>query len=688
MSLMSGVLGLLFVSILGTCAYLQGCESDAFREEAEKNYLRKLRLDTQRGDIFDRNGEALATSVEVETIYANPALVTDPVGVAETLSPILSMEAEALLARLTRGGRFSYIKRQVTAREAAAVRDLDIDGIKILSESKRFYPKKELGGQLLGVVGYDSLGHYGLELTYNDALKGGELEAYYHRDAKGRYAMMEGLPPIETRAGHSLVLTLDEKIQAVAERELERAVLSSLALSGVAVVMDVHTGDVLAMAHYPRFNPNRYRQEIAQDRSRLTAARRLGKRPPSRFLNRAIRDQMEPGSTLKIFTTAAAVEEGLVTLDTMIDTENGRYRVGRKTIHDAHRHNRLSVKEVMKYSSNVGCVKIAEQLGKERLHHYLTEFGFGTRTGVGLSHEASGSLRPYRRWAPITQANIAFGQGIAVTALQLTTAAAAIGNGGVLMKPRVLAAEVDSKGNTIRDFPVERVRRVVSVSTAQDVLEAMETVVDPDGTGHNAWIYDYDVAGKTGTAQKPDLLAGGYAEDRWIASFLGLAPAKRPRIAMLVSIDEPQGQHYGGVVAAPVFKKVASWTLQYLGVAPDYGKRERLNRKRRQTRRQNPPRTAEGAYYDYPTNKRPAYNPFEPLSVEAPDFTGLSVRDAAELAQKNRLMIDISGTGLVSGQAVAVGTPLDPWSRVTVYFGAPESRLRKATKKQRKGAAK
>jgi cell division protein FtsI (penicillin-binding protein 3) len=311
-------------------------------------------------------------------------------------------------------------------------------------------------------------------------------------------------------------------------------------------------------------------------------------------------------------------------------------------------------------------------LGRERLHSYLREFGFGSRTRVGVVGDASGTLHPYKSWAKITTANIAFGQGIATTALQLVAALAAVGNGGLLMRPRIVKAERDSQGRLLREWKPELVRRVLSVSTAQQVLYAMSRVVEHDGTGSKAWLYDYDVAGKTGTAQKPDNIAGGYAEDRWIASFFGLAPAKKPRIAILVMVDEPQGQYYGGVVAAPVFAKVASWTLQYLGVPPTYGKRERLRRKkkykRRGSRRSNPPLEAEGAYYDYPSGRLPAVNPLEPLSVNVPDFLGLTVREAAVRAQQHNLLIDIDGSGVAAGQAVPQGTPLDPWSRITVYF--------------------
>lgn len=668
--LFAGVLLVFMSAILGSCVYLQGCEHTAFVEEAERNYLRRLSLDTQRGDIYDRNGEALATSVEVETVYTNPRRVVDPIDAAEQLSRVLELDQELLMRRLTSASHFRYLKRQVTAEEAEAVRLLDLEGIELSREAKRFYPKKELAGQLLGVVGFDSRGREGLEATYDHILRGGQLEARYHRDATGRYAMLEALPPVETRAGHSLQVTLDEKIQEVCERELERACLSSLARAGVAVVMDVETGDVLAMAHWPRFNPNRYREQIAEDR----VVAQTGRAVVQRFRNRVITDMFEPGSTFKIFTLAAGLEEGVVGLDDKLDLEGGRYKVGRKWISDTHRFDeRRSVADVIKYSSNIGVIKIGQMLGRDRLHDYLWRFGFGQPSGVNVMGDSPGLLRPPRQWAEITLANVAFGQGVAVTALQLTAALAAIGNGGVLMRPRVVMAELDSDGAVLRRFPPQAQRRVVSATTARAVLKAMMGVVEHDGTGPLAWIYDYEVAGKTGTAQKPDTIAGGYAEDRWVASFVGLAPVRKPRLAVLVAVDEPRGQYYGGVVAAPAFKAIAEWTLNYLGVPPSYGSREHVGRDAVVQRYGQPHVSAEGAYYDWPPDRQPGVDPEIPLVITVPDFADLHIRAAAETAHQGFLILDIDGSGLAAGQSLSPGTRVAPWTRVTVYFRPGES---------------
>ncbi len=683
MAFVSTVLAVALGSVAGMCIYLQGCESEVFRKEAERNYLRLLRVDTQRGDIFDRNREPLATSVEVDSVYGNPQEIESMAmaAVAQRLSEILSdTPAEGIVKSLTSGNertQFAWIRRQITEEEAKKLRPLvtprtvevngkkkqlpaELPGIYLIRESQRFYPKVDMAGQLLGVVGLESVGQDGLELAFDETLKGGRLSAQYHRDAVGRSAMLEGLPPWESKAGHSIVLTIDEKIQAVAERELERGCLSSLAAKGgIAVVMDVATGDLLAVAHYPRFNPNRYREEIAE--------------APETAKNRALRDMIEPGSTFKIVTLAAGLEEGVVGLDDVIDTQNGVMHFGKASIHDTHRYQKLSLRDVFMHSSNIGMAKVGLTLGGDKLREYIKAFGFGDPTHVvpGLPDRA-GLVQKAYMMKGFTLANVAFGQGTAVTAVQMTAAVAAIGNGGMLMKPRLVAEELDAQGEVVRSFPPERVRRVVSVATAKQVLEAMKSVVTVEGTGFAAWMYDYDVAGKTGTAQKPDHKTHSYLENAWISSFVGVLPAERPRIAVLVLIDEPQGTHYGGLVAGPVFRKIAEWTAHYLQVPPSYGKRERATRVRPIPSAHDTTREAiagaEGAYYDYPDGRVPGVDPMQPLSATVPELRGLTIREAAALAIRHNLFIDIQGAGRSVRQAVPKDTPLDPWSRVTVWF--------------------
>ncbi len=699
MRLVGGALMFGFMSVLAMTGYLQGCERDVLLEQAERNYLRTLRLDTQRGEIFDRNFEALATSVEVDTVYANPRTI-DPgtkEQVAQMISEVLSLPVEAVMRALEAKAHFRYIKRQITAEEAQAVQLLikqhKIAGIYLQKEAKRFYPKKELAGQFLGVVGFDSMGVDGLESAYDSVLKGTMVSAPYQRDTKGRYRMLDALPPVEGAAGKSLKLTIDEKIQAVAEAELERAVVSFLARSGMAVVMDVQTGDILAAAHYPRFNPNRYLEIVGADRrayerqNRIVTALRRDIREdvevdPDLFeavrmqtmvprqTNRIAAYVFEPGSIFKVITLAAALEEGVVGLSDMIDTEKGRLKVGKKFVYDTHRfEQKLSVTELVKYSSNVGFIKLGGMLGRDRFYDYVQNFGFGTPTGIDIGGDFKGQVPAREKWGSVVLSNIAFGQGIAVTALQMTAALAAIGNGGVLMKPRIVQALLDSDRKVIEEYPPQAVRRVVSPGTARAVVKSLESVVEWEGTGHQAWMYDYDVAGKTGTAQKVDPIVGGYSTEHWTASFIGLAPAKAPRLAVAVIIDEPKGLYYGGLVAAPAFKAITEWTLHYLGEAPSYGPRERIAREEIRRRRGDVDPAAEGVFYEAPlAGKSPAAKVDEPKEVVVPDFTDLAVFDAVRRAHANHLVVDIDGAGTGSAQSVPAGTRVPSWTRVTVYF--------------------
>ena len=588
LSVVAMLLGVGFTLVGGMCVYLQGCQHEKLLDEAEKNYLRTLRLDTQRGDILDCKGEALATSVDVDTVYANPRTVYNKEDAAAKLAQALSMAPETVMKALTADAHFRYVKRQITAEEAAKVKALNLEGILIQKEAKRFYPKKELAGQVLGVVGYDSIGVEGVEASYESVLKGQVMEAPYTRDNGGNYEMLEGLPSIDEKAGKTLKLTIDEKIQAVAETELERAVVSFLARSGMAVVMDVDTGDVLAAAHYPRFNPNRYLEIVGEDvkaYKQEAVARRAVRESIEdglpvddevyqalrmhttipRHRNRITAYTFEPGSIFKIITLASALEEGLIKLSDPFDTEGGRIKVDKKWVSDTHQFDRpLSVTELVKYSSNVGFIKIGNMVGPDLLYKYVEDFGFGSPTGVGVGGDFKGNVPERKMWGKVVLSNIAFGQGIAVTALQMTAALAALGNDGVLMKPRLVTAMLDADRHVIETYPPEVARRVVSAATAKTVVKALESVVEVDGTGHEAWLYDYDVAGKTGTAQKVDPLVGGYSAEHWTSSFIGLVPAKNPRLAISVIIDEPQGLYYGGLVAAPAFHHIAEFSLRYL----------------------------------------------------------------------------------------------------------------------------
>jgi cell division protein FtsI (penicillin-binding protein 3) len=433
----------------------------------------------------------------------------------------------------------------------AAVKTLNFKGIEYLSEHARFYPNTTLAAQVLGFVGIDGHGLEGLEFYYDDELKGRDQKFTLLKDALGRGFDTDSNISDQGRAGNNLILTLDSQIQYITEQALAEAVTRHKALSGMAIVMDPRTGALLALANYPFFNPNDF-----------------SKFQRSVWRNRAITDTFEPGSTMKIFSTAAALEHQIADPATIFFCENGLYTVGGHQIHDTKSHGWLSVQQIMKYSSNIGTVKLAEKIGRQMLYEQFTIFGFGAPTLIDCPGETAGSLSHYKHWTSVDIGSIAFGQGIAVTALQLISAVAALANDGWMMQPYILQAVTNSEGTPVHTVTPKTLRQVVSADTAATMRRIMRTVITEGGTGVQADVDGHPVCGKTGTAQKL-AKTGGYADDRYIASFLGLVPTEKPALAILVVVDEPQDTNYGGIVAAPVFRRIAKESLGYLNIVPD-----------------------------------------------------------------------------------------------------------------------
>ncbi len=526
-------------------------EHDKLNKDADAQHWTKPMLKAKRGDIYDRNGSALAITVEQHSIYARPRLVKDKARTARTIADTLDISLKTVQKKLDSPAKFVWIERQVDNSRAEALLKLKLPGVGSEKEQTRFYPYNELAGQIIGFVNIDSKGLEGLEKIYNKELSGHSRQIQVLRDGKGRRLFSNEDINQMSLEGNSLVLTLDRSIQHKAEEELAKSVILNGAKSGKMLIMDPHTGGIIAMAHYPFFNPNN------RDRS------------PTLTRNRSVSDIYEPGSVLKPFTIAAALEEKVVGLDTKIDCERGRYRIGGHTIGDHDPQGVLSVKEILMVSSNIGSAKIGQKLGKERLHHWLTMFGFGSKTNSGLPGEVGGIIRPPSIWPEITLATVSFGQGIAVTPLQMVTALAAITNGGVLMKPRIVDGIRDSNNQLIHSFSPEVVHRVISEKTAKQTRDAMVAVVhEKGGTGSRSRIPGFRSGGKTGTAQQVDPLHHGYA-DIWVGSFMGFAPAENPRLVAIVSIDDPNPVRYGGIVAAPVFSKVMEFALKHLEITPD-----------------------------------------------------------------------------------------------------------------------
>jgi cell division protein FtsI (penicillin-binding protein 3) len=552
--LIGGVFAFFFAITSARAFFLQVIQQEQLQKLAEKQHQKVVPLTPVRGAIYDRNNAPLAVSIEMDSCYAEPRNI-DNIGEATAkLAPLLGMSREALGKKLNGSKNFVWLQRRMSPDQAQKIKDLDLDGICFVKETKRFYPNADLAGHVIGFTGLDPDGLEGVELKYNSTILGSTGYLVTERDALGRDIAQMGTVVTKASKGHNVTLTLDKNIQYITEKELAMAVTASGARGGMALVMEPQSGRVLAMANYPNFNPNAY-----------------SRYPQPVLRNKTIVDSFEPGSTFKVFLIAAALEEKIVTPNDGFNCENGSYAIGGRTIHDTHKYGRLSVGEILKYSSNIGAAKIGSRLGQERLYRHLKEFGFGGRSGIDLPGEAGGYLRDESQWFGVDIATISFGQGVSATAVQLAAAVSAVANGGQLMKPYVVEKISDENGTEMQRFSPQARRRVISPETAGTVARMMEGVTAAGGTGMNAAVEGFRVAGKTGTAQKVDPITKGYSVDKRTASFIGFVPIDNPRLTILVVIDEPKTSPYGGVVAAPAFGAIAQQALCYLRVPPDKG---------------------------------------------------------------------------------------------------------------------
>ncbi|MFZ3013251.1 MAG: penicillin-binding protein 2 [Nitrospira sp.] len=533
---------------LVTLQVLQAAELSA---QANRQHQKTVSLEGARGTIVDRHGKILAMNVEVQSVFGVPNTVDSPLKTARQLSPILHVKTDELERKLRQDRRFVWLARKLDPEQGRRLDRLSLDGIGVVMEGRRFYPKGPLLAHVLGFSGMDGEGLEGVEHRYEPYLHGEKRMMVLQRDAFGHTVFPKGMMERSPTPGHSLTLTIDEVIQYIVERELEDAVGRARAKSGTMIVLDPKTGSVLAMAVSPRFDPN--------------AVSALN---PDRWRNRALTDAYEPGSTMKAMMAAAAIEERVVRPNTMVFGEHGRMTVANTVIHDHERLGWISFAQVIQKSSNIGAAKTGMALGEHRLYRYLQAFGFGQRTEIDLPGEGVGLVRDPKDWGRRSVASISIGQEIGVTPLQMVSAVAAIANDGMLMKPYVVSEIRDADNHILRQVPPQAKRRVISRETARSVTKILEGVVT-DGTGTNAAIPGFRVAGKTGTAQKIDPRTGAYSASRFVASFAGYAPADNPQLAMIVVIDEPLGDTQGGAVAAPVFSRVGEQVLSYLGVPSD-----------------------------------------------------------------------------------------------------------------------
>lgn len=629
-------------TILARGYQLQVLERDKLATIARAGYKGVIKLPPKRGIIYDREGHELAVSVEVGSIYARPNLVKEKSLAASQLSRILNIKKSKLKKKLNNKASFIWIKRKVSPEKVRQVKALGLVGVGSTKESRRYYPIREIGAHLIGFAGDDNQGLEGLEKKYDHVLRGPQYTLIQMRDALGRPFFVSG--PESFSQGHdmhNLVLTIDKDIQYRAQQALKAAVKKARAKSGQCVIVDPNTGEVLAMAVVPIFNPNVFR-----------------KHKPYQWRNRAITDLYEPGSAIKAMLLGAALEENIVTPRTKFFCEEGEFEVVNHIIHDTKKYRHLTVSDIVVYSSNIGSVKIGLKMGYEKFAEYLHKFGFGNRSGIDLVGERRGFVRPPKKARTIDRATIYFGQGITATSLQLAMAMGAIANGGKLMRPYVVKAIKDQKGEIVKRNSPKVVRRVLSPKIAQKVGHILEGVVSDRGTAKLAAIKGYRVAGKTGTSQKVDPRTRRYSKWKYEAIFAGFVPVDDPKLVMVVVIDEPRGKRYGGLVAGPVFSEVGAWALSHLRVNPQL----------RLVKAKKAPEAT-----DVEENKAaPKQEKLELAANLLPDFKGWNMRDVLREGRAMGLKVVLEGTGFAVNQIPRAGLPLEEVKTVKVRFSPPQ----------------
>ncbi len=661
MAALSAVLGLGAGGVVASAYRVQVEDGAAWKLAAEKQRERKQQVQPKRGNVFDRHGARFATSIEVpsasidvEELLAGEAskkgaeeLVLR--AASARLAQILSLDPTELYSKLATKKRFLWLKRKISAEEAQALRELGdakkeprpIRGIVIEAEMRRFYPAREVAGSLLGFVSPDGDGKDGLELALDDELRGKAEEIEGLRDRSGRWFALPGAKT--SVAGHDIELTIDQAIQHLVESELNSAQRTYETLGGSVVVMDPTTGEILALASTPGFNPNDY------STSEIEARR-----------DRAITDRFEPGSVMKVFTIAGAMAANKLSLVEKIYCEHGTYRVGPVTVHDTHQNDWLTPEEILQRSSNIGALKIGLALGEADLYSTFRKFGFGEPANIPLPGEASGVLRPRGRpWVEVETANASFGQGISVTSLQLATAMSAIAGDGKLLEPVLVRRVTDVDGNTVREAELPRVRReAVPSRVAKLMREMLVSVTEKGGTGEEAAVKGFRVGGKTSTAQKVDPGTGRYSTDKFTSSFVGFIPAEKPRLVIAVVLDEPTIGHYGGDLAGPVFRRVAAESMRYLGHTPP----EQAQIKLASFAKIDSPKTA-SAILPILSMKEP-----EAGAVRVPELSGLPMRDALRTLSKLGLTPTFIGSGRLVRQSLQPGTVVPKGTALALMF--------------------
>ncbi len=686
MLMVAGVALLWTSAVFGRLSYLQLLKHGEYLARAQRQQQRTIEITPKRGIIYDRNLRVLAMSVPVKSAFAVPAEIADEALAARLLSSVLGVPQDVLETRMASSRSFVWISRKLPPEKVEAIEALNLNGIYFQDENQRFYPKRDLAAHVLGFVDRDEKGLAGIEYELDSQIRSKSEKIVVMADARQRW--FDG-GEAQRERGANVVLALDEKIQYIAQRELLAAIEKTHAMAGSVIVMNPNTGEILAMANWPRFNPNVASEAPAESR-----------------MNRAVSALYEPGSTFKLITLAAAFDQDITRPSEVFDCENGAIYIAGHRIRDHKPFGLLNVADILAQSSDVGAIKIAVRLGAPRFYEYIRAFGFGAPTGVDLPGESKGILHRLESWSAISIGSVSMGQEIGVTPIQLITAVSAIANGGLLVKPHVV--QQIKRGEQVLPTPASlsaaEPRRVIRPETAATLRRLMEGVV-LHGTGPLARLDGWTAAGKTGSAQKIDPATGRYSPTQLIASFTGFAPINNPAVAILISLDSPIGLHEGGQVAAPVFKRIAEQVLSYLDVPRDVP----LN-----------PRLMEAAYKRQMAGEAAALEDFSPTDfsgqpdappaasnqaeaevkshtpevtmaadeggdITVPDFSGKTMREVTEMCLHLGLEPLLVGSNLAVEQRPEAGTQVRRGAKVTVQFGTPPpAKLAKAHARSRR----
>ena len=674
MLIVAGVALLWTTAVFGRLSYLQLFRHGEYMARAQRQQQRTIEITPKRGVIYDRNMRALAMSVPVKSAFAVPAEIADESLAARLLSGVLGVPKDVLEARMASSRSFVWISRKLPPEKVEAIEALNLKGIYFQDENQRFYPKRDLAAHVLGFVDPDEKGLAGIEYQLDGQIRSKSEKIVVMADARQRW--FDG-GEAQRERGANVVLTLDEKIQYIAQRELSAAIEKTRAMAGSVIVMNPNTGEILAMANWPRFNPNAASEAPSESR-----------------MNRAVTALYEPGSTFKLITLAAAFDQEITRPDEVFDCENGAIYIAGHRIRDHKPFGLLTVADILAKSSDVGAIKVALRLGAPRFYDYIRAFGFGAQTGIDLPGEGKGMLHRLENWSAISIGSVSMGQEIGVTPIQLVTAVSAIANGGVLMKPHVVQAIKRGDRVVGPDMMVSagaEPRRVIRPETAATLRRLMEGVV-LSGTGTLARLDGWSAAGKTGSAQKIDPNTGRYSPTQLIASFTGFAPISNPAVTILVSLDSPVGLHEGGQVAAPVFKRIAEQVLAYLDVPRDVPLNPRLIQAAYKRQMAAEAATLEDFsptdFSGQPDELPAASNPVAPDAsvphapevamaadeggdVAVPDFSGKTMREVTEMCLHLGLEPLLVGSNLATQQIPDAGAMVRRGAKVTVQFGTP-----------------